>query len=171
MPDSRKFRKRAQDFLDDFIHSLNIGEFQGDFSLEWISPEQFQYIPDSNDPFRYLRKDKQGNVIETITPQTMKTSGGSIPQIAQVALGTTAWEYGPAYMIHDWEFLAHDKARDTPSFQFDKSFEEVNLTFAEAIWTLMNIGYKGEQADRDKAKVQFVYSGVMSPIGRYIWDK
>ena len=169
MPDPKRFKKRAKDFLDEFVHSLNLGEFQGDFTLKWITPELFSYTPDPADPFRFLRKNSHGNVIETITPLEMKTSGGSIPQLGQLLLGTTPWEYGPAYMIHDWEFEAHDRAKDGGP-AFDKTFEEVNLSLAEAIWTLMKIGYKGKKAKVNNTNVQNIYAGVMSPIGRHIWD-
>jgi len=171
MPDPKHFKKTAKEFLDEFVGSLNIGEFQGQFSLKWLTPELFHYIPDPNDPFRYLRKNSAGKVIETITPLEMDTNGGSIPQIAQVLLGTSAWGYGPAFMIHDWEFAAHYMAQENPSFKFKKTFNQVNRTLAEAIWTLMNKGYNKAKAKKDPSNVQNIYAGVMSPIGKHIWNK
>ena len=171
MPDPKHFKKPAKEFLEEFVSSLNIGEFQGKFILKWLTPELFRYIPDPDDPFRYLRKNSAGKVTETITPLEMDTDGGSLPKLAQVMLNTSSWAYGPAYMIHDWEFAAHYMAQNNPDFKFKKSFKQVNLTLAEAIWTLMNKGYNKAKAKKDASDVQNIYAGVMSPIGKYIWDK
>ncbi len=143
-----------------------MGEFTGRFSLEWCGPESFNYSPDPTDPFRYIRNTGAGKS-EIIQPGPMTTNGGSIPAIAQAITGRTSWEYGPAYIIHDWEFYRHDI---DPGFR--KSFNQVNLTLAEAIWTLMNKGYlKTEKPKADSANVHTIYSGVMSPIARAIWDQ
>ena len=162
--------KRAKARRDKFIKSLNIGKFEGKFSLEWIGPDLFRYIPDKTEPFHFIRKDSNGQPLDTVQPEIMETDGGSIPKIAQVFIGTSSWEYGPAYMIHDWEFEAHDRARDNASFDFDKSFEEVNLTLVEAIWTLMKEGYLNYPKPKiNKGNVYTIYQGVMSPIARSIW--
>jgi len=171
MPNPELIRRRLQKKVEKFVKGLPMGEFQGKFNLQWIGPNLFQYTPDAHDPFRYLRKNDKGEVIETITPKPMDTDGGSIPQIAQLIPGLSPWEYGPAYMIHDWEFEAHDLAQILPDFTFDKSFEEVNLTLAEAIWTLMNKGYLDYPKPAVNVQnVHKIYWGVMSPFGREIWD-
>lgn len=74
-------------------------------------------------------------MIETITPLEMDTDGGSLPKLAQFMLNTSSWAYGPAYMIHDWEFAAH------------------------------------YMAQKDTSDVQNIYAGVMSPIGKHIWNQ
>ena len=104
---------------------------------------------------------------EIIQPGPMTTDGGSIPIAAQIITGRTPWEYGPAYMIHDWEFHRHDVDSG-----FRKSFKQVNLTLAEAIWTLMNTGYLNYKKPRKNYRnVHTIYSGVMSPIARAIWNE
>lgn len=166
MPPSNQSRKRIEKRQKQFVEGLNVGEFAGHFSLEWIGPELFNYRPDPDDPFRYIRN-KGGGKTEIIQPGPMKTDGGSIPIIAQAISGRTPWEYGPAYLIHDWEFYRHDT---DPAFR--KSFNQVNLTLAEAIWTLMNKGYLKHRKPRANFKnVHTIYSGVMSPVGRAIWDE
>ncbi len=162
----RRFRQRR----DRFIASLHTGRFLGRFRLQWIGPNLFEYEPDPADPFRYERMDKDGNVIETIQPGTMTTDGGSIPRLAQGLPGYSPWEYGPAYLIHDWEFEAHDRAREGGP-PFNKSFEEVNLTLAEGILTLMRHGYLNyEKPAVSKDHVYSIYNAVNSDIGRAIWD-
>ena len=165
MPPSNQQMKRIQQRQKAFVEGLNMGEFAGRFSLEWSGPDSFQYHPDPTDPFRYIRNKGSGKT-EIIQPGPMATDGGSIPIIAQVMTGRTPWEYGPAYMIHDWEFYRHDV---DPSFK--KTFNQVNLTLAEAIWTLMNNGYLNyKKPKKSYSNVHTIYSGVMSPIGHAIWD-
>ncbi len=166
MPAGNQARRRAEQRHKKFVDELNMGEFRGHFSLEWIGPELFNYHPDPNDPFQYIRN-KGNNKKEVIQPGPMTTDGGSIPVIAQFFTGRTPWEYGPAFMIHDWEFHRHDV---DPGFR--KSFKQVNLTLAEAIWTLMNNGYlKYKKPKKDFRHVYTIYSGVMSPIAKDIWDE
>lgn len=157
-----KIKDKHKKIIDKFIDSLEVGEFKGDFTLEWIGPDRFQYEPHPLMPFTFIR----GNG-EEITPEGMETDGGSIPRFAQCLMSTSPWEYGPAYMIHDWEFYRHDFDPN-----FDKSFEEVNLTLAEALWTLMNKGYNDSDfPPNSKSLVHGVYSGVMTPICRAVWDQ
>lgn len=165
MPSADQQRKRLQKLQQDFVEELNIGEFSGRFMLEWGGPESFIYHPDANDPFRYTRN-LGGGKTEVIEPGPMKTDGGSIPIVAQVLTGRTPWEYGPAYLIHDWEFYRHDVDES-----FRKSFKQVNLTLAEAIWTLMNKGYlNNRKPKKDYRNVYTIYAGVSSFVGRAIWD-
>lgn len=170
-PRPETFQKRIRARVDRFIRSLPLGEFEGRFTLEWIAPDLFQYHPDAGDPFRYVRKDKQGQVVEIVQPMTMETDGGSIPRFAQIIPGLSPWEYGPAYLIHDWEFEAYDRSRNETGFVFEKTFEQVNLTLAEAILTLMKNGYGDCPKPKfNKNNVYTIYKAVMSPIGREIWE-
>lgn len=162
-------RNRVIKIQSDFVKNLKTGRFDGEFTLKWIGPELFLYEPNPSNPFRFIRQLENGDS-EIIQPETMETDGGSIPLIAQIATLRTTWEYGPAYIIHDWEFFRHDIDES-----FKKSFEEVNLTLAEAIWTLMHEGYP-TGATRAKPvlnekNVYTIYSGVMSPIAKSIWDE
>ncbi len=165
MPIRNSSKKRMEKRQKTFVNDLPLGEFAGHFRLEWNGPELFKYHPDPNDPFRYIRTKASGKK-EIIQPGPMTTDGGSIPVAAQLITSRTPWEYGPAYLIHDWEFLRHDT---DPSFR--KSFKQVNLTLAEAIWTLMNKGYLHyKKPGKSHRSVHTIYSGVMSPVGRSIWD-
>ncbi len=155
---------------DDFIESLNVGRFEGEFRLKWIGPSNFLYIPDPADPFRFIRHDDQGNPKSVVQPEQMKTTGGSVPKVIQLLPELSSWDYGPAYMIHDWEFEAHDRGKEPGGKPYRKSFKQVNLTLAEAIWTLMTEGYQSRKRPRKNPNnVVAVYRGVSSPIGRAIW--
>jgi hypothetical protein len=94
----------------------------------------------------------------------MTTTGGSIPRFFHVFDKLSPWEYGPAYMIHDWEFHAHHQKI------LNKSFKKVNLTLAEAIFTLMTVGYKGTILELNMTALKAIYLGVMSPVGKMVWN-
>lgn len=159
----RRLNNRRQ---SEFIDSLIVGEFTGRFYLSWIGPNTFAYRPVEGDPFTFHRKNAQGKVIDAVTPGEMETDGASIPREVWAIPGMSAWDYGPAHLIHDWEFQRHD---DDP--QFTKSFEEVNRTFAEAMLTLMRVGYLDHEKPRENLENLFtIYSFVSSIFGRYEWD-
>ena len=79
------------------------GEFGGKLEVRWIEPNNFLFIPAENDPFYFSRK-KDGRRIQ---PKAMYTDGGSIPQLIWGVPGYSPWGYAPAYIIHDWIFVAH----------------------------------------------------------------
>lgn len=158
-------RRMHQRQRNRFIETLNVGEFTGRFGLQWIGPNEFMYHPDAADPFTYHRKDGHGNVIESITPRAMTTDGASIPRAVWPLPGMSPWDYGPAHLIHDWEFYAHDLG------ETDKEFEDVNQTFAEAMLTLMREGYlEYRKPKEDLENLYTIYAFVNSPIGRAVWD-
>ncbi len=169
MPTNRHYHNRVRrlhDFRQErFINSLNIGAFTGRFYLSWSGPNHFMYHPDAADPFTYHRKDANGAVVEQITPKAMTTDGASIPRLVWPIPGFSPWDYGPAHIIHDWEFQAHDDGLT------DKSFEEVNLTFAEAMLTLMRVGYLETAKPRENLDALYtIFSFVNSSLGRKVWD-
>ncbi|MEO0794270.1 MAG: hypothetical protein AAFX93_03855 [Verrucomicrobiota bacterium] len=169
MPTSRHTRKRIQNRIDrrhsEFVEQLNLGEFTGRFGLRWIGPNDFMYHPDAADPLTFHRKDAAGNVIESVTLGAMTTDGASIPRLIWPIPGFSPWDYGPAHLLHDWEFEAHHRGLN------NKSFEDVNLTFAEAMWTLMTNGYlDSEKPKADPEAVYTIYAFVNSAFGRNIWD-
>jgi hypothetical protein len=90
----------------------------------------------------------------------MQTDGGSIPRPAWIIPGLSPWDYLPAYIVHDWDFVAHHKHLS------NRTFEEVNLTLAEGIYTLMKTGV----VNSDLVRIEIIYRAVSSPIGRRLWD-
>jgi len=131
------------------------GSFQGKPHLCWVAPNSFEFFqPPGEPPFSFTR-----HTGELIVPGTMTTDGGSIPQLFQGIPGFSSWEFGPAFIVHDWEFQQHDHGAP-------KSFEEANLTLAEGIWTLMTQGV----TRKDKLLMTAIWAAVSSPVGRHIWD-
>ena len=139
-----------------FIVQVNAGRFHGSPRLEWVGPDKFRFVPQRTDPFMFER-----HTGELIKPGEMITDGGSIPSMFHTIPGFTPWGYGPAYLIHDWEFEAQRRGMGK------KSFEDVNLTLAEGIKTLMEAG----KVPRNIPALYAIWTAVSSMVGRAIWDR
>lgn len=119
----------------------------------------FDYTPDADDPFGYETADGQ-----RITPGAMVTDAGSIPPLAHQIEGLDPFTFLKAYLIHDWEFMVHHCHRPSDG----RSFEEVNHTLAEGVYTLM---VTEDNVPSDWRKVVLIHAGVSSFVGRRVWDK
>ncbi len=128
-----------------------MGRFSGGFSLRWLGPERFHYIPD-NDALTFHRANG-----EIITPREMETDGGTIIPVLQILSGVSRWSYTWAFMIHDWEWEHR--------LNTGKSFTEVNLTLAEAMRTMQVMGVLPDRP----TDIINVYRGVMSSVARKRW--
>lgn len=134
------------------MQALPVGRFTGGFSLRWLGPERFRYLPDA-DPLTFYRANG-----EVITPQEMETDGGTILPILQVLSGVSRWSYAWAFLIHDWEWEIRRVSA--------KTFEETNLTLAEAMRTMQAMGLLPNQPQ----DILNVYRGVMSTPARRRWN-
>lgn len=116
----------------------------------WVGPDKFVYVPHPNLPFTF--KTANGR---PITPGLMYTDGGSIPRAARIFKGFSPWDFGPAYIIHDWIFYARHCFVDPASpdykddirfadlwekHEFEISFDESALILAQSIKTLNDYG-------------------------------
>ena len=141
----------------------NYGDYQaGRFEnlernrLRWSAPNLFEFIPKSVRPFAFVRPNGQ-----RVAPANFFTDGGSIPRLVGLFNGRlTPWGYGPAYLIHDWEFDLHHCNR-TP-----KSFNAVRDTLMEALKTLMETGI----VTKNVLDFDLIYAGVSSPIAKGLWN-
>lgn len=133
----------------------NQGTFIGWPHLEWRAPRRYVFSQEPQQPFCFRR-----STGETITPQAMDTDAGSMPRVVWSIPGLSPWDYLPAYMIHDWDFKAHHDGLT------QRTFEQVNLTLAEGIYTLMKTGI----AESDWVRIEIIYRAVSSPMSRSIWD-
>ena len=102
-----------------------------------------------------------GTVHDLVVPRDMETDGGSIPQIAWSLFNLTPWTYLPAFIIHDWEFEQHHRKESS------KSFEDVNTTLCEAVYTLMCDGW----VPYSSFNMRLIYDGCSSPLGELVWDR
>lgn len=153
------------------------GEFQGALFVMWVGETQgglgdgtFVFVP-SKDPLMFKRK-RPDATVPVIQPEMMYTDGGSIPQFAQVFRGFSPWGYAPAYMVHDWLFVARRCKDDPSASEAEKTagnmpFPETADVAEEAIKTLLATN---TVAENDIAPV--VISGIVAgPITRKLWDE
>ena len=160
-------------YLGDILYSkLKPGQFEGVPAVHWNGLDihgepTFVYVPDSQNVFKYRTSEGR-----EIIPQTMDTDGGSIPRILHGIGKFSPWIYAPAYLIHDWIFIAH-KTKTSPDN--DITFEESAMILAEAIKTLMVTGFKNfdndiQKFEKDEDTLYLIYKAVESFIARNLWD-
>lgn len=137
---------------------LEPGQFSGRVQLEWVAPDLFLFEPAADRPLRFTRK--RG---ETIAPGRMLTDGGSIPRPLWAFRSYSPWGYGPAFIVHDWLFVAHHCGLPPPY-----TLEDAALVMGEAIRTLVEKA-GGPQAD-EVPVVRSMLVAVTSPIAREIWE-
>jgi len=141
--------------LFDFFNEVKIGVFKGIPNLRWVGPDRFEFFQDTSNPFQFHRYNG-----EIINPEQMYTDGGSIPRIVQSMPDLSPWEYGPAYIIHDWEFEAHHRNLN------QKTFDAVNRTLAEGIKTLMDACI----VQKNYVALYTIWLAVSSPVAKSIWN-
>ena len=132
------------------------GEFINTPTIEAIGGREYVFRFNPHAPFAFKRYSG-----EVIVPHTMVTDGGSIPSCIW-SLGLDPWIYMGAYLIHDWEYMAHHA---NPNYA--KTFEDVNDTLAEAILTLM----VNKMAPENWWNLTAAYTGVSSLFGRTVWNR
>lgn len=123
--------------------------------LRWSDPDLFELVPRQANSFAFIRPNG-----ERIAPTNFFTDGGSIPRFVGALNGRlTPWGYGPAYLIHDWEFDRHHCGAS-------KSFNAVRNTLMEALKTLMTT-----VVPKNLFAFDLIFAGVSSPVARAIWNK
>lgn len=135
------------------------GQFEGVVEIRWLRPDRFLFVPYPPNPLRFTTAD--GQVLE---PKPMYTDGGSIPRIFWWVPGYSPWGIGPAYIIHDWIFMAHHCSMAG----YDQvHFEDSARILGETIKTLMET----QTVPKDETVWFNVVEAVKSPIANHLWQK
>jgi len=156
---------------------LKPGSLSGSLFVMWVDEGgplgdgTFLFVPDPRDPLIFHRPDRTAPG-STIQPGLMYTDGGSIPRIAQVFKGLSPWGYAPAYMIHDWVFVAHHCIVDgSDERRFDQvrgiNFGDSAAVLGEAIKALIDAG----QVDPNDVAATAITGAVGSVVAKRIWDE
>jgi hypothetical protein len=153
---------------DRFYGKLRAGRFVGVPTLKWDGPDSFIFMPDASQPFYFERADGR-----KIQPTQMQTDGGSIPYVFRALSKFSPWSFGPAFIIHDWLFVAHKRgiAPDT-----DWTLDSSAIVMAECIKTLMTSGFvrfSGSTAilDKNEDTLFLMYLAVKSIFADSLWNK
>ncbi|MEM9318806.1 MAG: DUF1353 domain-containing protein [Pseudomonadota bacterium] len=155
------------------------GEFSGRLHVVWVGSGEdpgedlsgdgrFIYIPEPSRELTFRRPD--GVVIQ---PEPFYTDGGSVPRIATVVPGLSPWGYGPAYIIHDWIFIAKNCLTDNDETELERAVEGMDFDdsveiMAEAIQALMQQDLVSA-ARADAA--QIITDAVSTNISRRLWEQ
>lgn len=134
------------------------GQFQNDCRVTWRGPLNYEF--DTTTGFQFVRSNGQ-----VIKPGAMFTDGGSIPRLLWSMPGLDPWTYFPAYLIHDFLFLANHQgingATDGPV-----DFDTANAILTEGIYTLGQDGV----AKVNDFDLMSIYEAVSSGIGLKVWN-
>ena len=95
----------------------------------------------------------------------MYTDGGSIPKIAQVFKGLSPWGYAPAYMIHDWVFIAHHCIVDGST---EKRFDQVRGVAFDDSAAILGEGFKAFIATRQVAPSDVAPGAITAAVGSVV---
>lgn len=153
--------------------STKAGKFEGELAVVWLKGTKgsgdgtFVYVPTPNRPLTFIRPD--GTKIE---PTMIYTDGGSVPSLARAFNGLTPWNYGPAYIVHDWLFRARQcwtagKERPEYAVVADMTFEESARIIAESIKALHDSG----RVRQDDVSGAAVTAAVTSPFSYQYWTE
>lgn len=138
---------------------VNRGTLKGKLTVRWIGPDQFIFIPDTDDPLRFTRSN--GDIIK---PGKMYTDGGSIPRILWAFRSYSPWGYAPAFIVHDWLFDMHHCQYEGHE-RYD--VHEAALVMSEVLKTMR------EDKPEDGPSKFVIYSmflAVDSSIASSLWD-
>jgi hypothetical protein len=155
------------------------GPIGGPVFTMWVGSDKFVYVPGpvgKNFAFESPSTDR------VIAPGMMYTDGGSIPRAFRVFKGFSPWDFGPAYIIHDWIFYGRHcfVDPDDPRYEDARRFADVNgingsrpITFdesahilAEVIKTLIHKGHTNPW----NFAGQMISSAVDSTFALALWD-
>ena len=160
---------------DRFYDALKIGAFEGLPTVTWNGVDAFVFTPNASTPFLYRASSDFGERV--IQPGLMPTDGGSTPRLLRGLTQFSSWGYTPAFILHDWIFYAKKRHAlgDGNVKEHAWSFDESALIMAEAMKTLMEVGYRDfSGAERRIAKAEdilyLMYLGVSSFICKAVWD-
>ena len=135
------------------------GQLKGKLVIEWISQDEFLFLPDPSQPLSFKRANS-----EVIVPEAMYTDGGTIPVALRAVKSYSPWGYAPAFIIHDWLFTM--KQCKLPGHE-KLTLEESATVLAEVLKTVMeNPKYGGP----NKLVHYSMYEAVRSNVAKDYWD-
>lgn len=151
------------------------GEFTGEVAVVWLKGTgpsgdgTFVYVPTPQRPLTFSRPEGE-TAGQILTPPMMYTDGGSVPGLARAFRGLTPWNYGPAYIVHDWVFMARQclntGATDAKYKALDAlTFQDSAEIIAESIKAL-EVSKRVNARDISGAAVTFA---VTSPFSKARW--
>jgi hypothetical protein len=152
------------------------GRFDGKLLVMWVGEGsstsgagRFVYVPVPGDELRLIRGGN-GGTLRDIQPEMMYTDGGSIPRPAQLFNGFSPWGYAPAYMVHDWLFVARHCLTDNHPTPEERrvaamTFQESAEVIGEAIKSLIESG----KVKANDVAPRVIAGAVAGPVSYESW--
>ena len=138
--------------------NIQTGRLTGKLIVQWLEPDVFLFIPDSNKPLTFTRSNGA-----TLSPGRMITDGGSIPRPMRAFRNYSPWGYAPGFVVHDWLFrMKHCHLSDYELY----NLEEAGLVLAEVMKTMMETN----TVEKDATTIKLMYTAVTSRFARKYWD-
>jgi hypothetical protein len=157
------------------------GHVSGTLMVFWVGEDNFVYYPlYKTDPLRYRLPKRLAQELgyDEIRPGIIYTDGGSIPPAVRGWAGFSPWGYGPAYIVHDWLFIAHHCIVLDRTEQHDPrdrgEVEKVRKVDFQASADILAaviqaLGKQGKVPTRNFAP-KAIYTAVDSTIAENLWD-
>lgn len=137
------------------------GTFYGQTNLEWKNSHEFVFHQSLERPFYFERANG-----DKIIPPSIYTDGGSIPRPFWILRGYSPWEYGPAFIIHDWLFVAHQ----CHVGGYEKyTLQDAAQIMSECIKTLME--EQPTVVDKNPTRLYRMNLAVKSFVAKHSWNE
>lgn len=146
----------------------------------WVGEDRFVYYPYYSDPLVYKLPKALAKRIgaSSIRPGAIYTDGGSIPSAVKGWAGFSPWGYGPAYIVHDWLFVAHHCILTNRVELHDKrdrsEVEKVRrIDFqlsADMLASVIQALVKQNKVPKRGFAPAAIYSAVESGVAKSLWD-
>ena len=156
------------------------GEISGKLMVFWDREDHFIYYPFYGDPLTYRlpRSVAEKIGVNTIRPGAIYTDGGSIPRAVRGVVGFSPWGYGPAYIVHDWLFVAHHCIRHGLEDRHDpRDRDEVETVrkvdfplSADILAGVIQALVKQEKVPSRPLAPDAIYTAVDSAVARRLWN-
>lgn len=155
------------------------GELTGQVLVVWIGPGsdtegdgRFIFVPPRDESQRLtFHRPSGAQLASSITPEAIYTDGGSIPRIVQPFKGFNPWAYAPAYMIHDWLFVARRCLNDGDATEAEKAIADLSfLDSAKILAEVMKTMERQEMIAANDFAPSAITAAVGSSIARARWE-
>lgn len=156
------------------------GRVSGKLMVFWVGEDDFVYFPYYADPLTYELPKRIAERLDSkaIRPGAIYTDGGSIPRAVRSVVGFSPWGYGPAYIVHDWLFVAHHcivhdlvESLDERDHKEAETVRNVDFPLSADILAGVIQALEMQEKVPERALApEAIYGAVDSAIARRIWD-
>jgi len=162
------------------IDPKDVGRVSGYLMVFWVGEDKFVYYPYYSDPLVFTLPNglaaRAGQ--KSIKPGVIYTDGGSIPKAVRGWTGFSPWGYGPAYIVHDWLFVARHCLlndlvdRHDPRDRADvEKLRSVDFKLsADILAAVIQALVKQNKVPERGFAPAAIYTAVESRIARNLWD-